>query len=217
MQNLSMSKIVVMAMIVLAQCTAEKGQYTSYNRVETNLKIDIRSLYELNNKSLKNAISLLIMSKNGDIPFDLVEKMSDSIVRTSIRYDFDPLLITSIIYKESEFNPFAISSAGAIGLMQIMPKYFEGKGDNIYDIDTNIRKGVEEISRLRDKYHNYPDVLMAYLAGEGALKNYKRDEISEETAILMDYYSYIILLNYQILSGRYRDYLVSDYSLLSMK
>lgn len=217
MQILSRSKIVITALIILMQCTGGKVQYISYKRVETNLKMDTRSLYELNNKSLKNAISLLIMSKNGDIPFDLVEKMSDSIVRTSIRYDFDPLLITSIIYKESEFNPFARSSAGAIGLMQIMPKYFESKGDNLYDIDTNVRKGVEEISRLRDKYHNYTDVLMAYLAGEGALKNYKRDEISEETATLMNYYSYIVLLNYQILSGRYRNYLVSDYSLLSMK
>jgi len=109
-----------------------------------------------------------------------------------------------VIYKESEYNPFAISDRGARGLMQLLPEYFAYGLEDIYDIDTNIEKGTAELYRLYNKYGNYSDMLMAYLGGEQLLKNYKRKEISEQTAILMEYYSHIILLNYQILSSRFR-------------
>ncbi len=213
-------RFTIAALILLIQCTGGKGPQVSYKRVETNIKSDIRSLYEQNNENFKEAISLLIMSKNGDIPFNLVEKISSSIVEYSLKYDFDPLFITTVIYKESEFNPFALSPVGAAGLMQLLPKYFDANSNNnsnIYDIETNIEKGVSELYRLREKYQNYPDMLMAYLAGETALRNYKKGYISEETAILMNYYSYIIIKSYQILSGRYRHYINNNNDLLSLQ
>jgi|GEM_PF-2246153 len=216
MRYLNNRRLAIFAAIVLFHCSGNNSPNISYQRVDGNFHTNTKSLQEYNNENLRNAISLLIMSKNGDIPFNIIEKISSSIVTYSYRYDFDPLFITTVIYRESEYNPFALSPKGASGLMQVMPKYLHPGDANIFDIDENISAGVAELARLRDKYHNYSDMLMAYLGGEGLLRDYKRGEISEETAILMNYYSYIILLNYQILSSRYRVYINDESSFLSM-
>ena len=60
------------------------------------------------------------------------------------RSGLEPELVLSLINVESNFDRFAISSAGARGLMQIMPFWLEELGrpeDNLFDIDTNLRFG----------------------------------------------------------------------------
>lgn len=60
------------------------------------------------------------------------------------RAGLDPELVLALIQVESNFDRFAISSAGARGLMQIMPFWLDeiGRpGDNLFDIDTNLRFG----------------------------------------------------------------------------
>ncbi|MCX7944275.1 MAG: lytic transglycosylase domain-containing protein [Deltaproteobacteria bacterium] len=198
------NRYISLAVILFYSCNDFTSERRYFNRTEENFNTNIKSLEEQNNDNLRRSISLLIMSKNGEIPYTLVEKISDSIISTSLKYNFDPILITTIIYKESEYNPFSVSPKGAVGLMQLIPRYFQDEKINIFDIDTNIDRGTAELSRLRDKYGNYIDMLMAYLGGETLLKNYKKGDIPEETAILMNYYASMILLNYQILSARFR-------------
>lgn len=56
----------------------------------------------------------------------------------------DPGLVLALIQVESNFDAFAISSAGARGLMQIMPFWKKEIGraeDNLFDVDTNLRYG----------------------------------------------------------------------------
>ena len=60
------------------------------------------------------------------------------------RAKLQPELVLALINVESNFDRFAISSAGAQGLMQIMPFWVEEIGrpnDNLFDIDTNLRYG----------------------------------------------------------------------------
>jgi len=60
------------------------------------------------------------------------------------RANLDPQLVLSLIQVESNFDRFAISSAGAQGLMQIMPFWLDEIGkpeDNLFDIATNLRFG----------------------------------------------------------------------------
>jgi len=60
------------------------------------------------------------------------------------RAKLDPELVLALINVESNFDRFAISSAGAQGLMQIMPFWLEEIGrpdDNLFDIATNLRFG----------------------------------------------------------------------------
>lgn len=54
-------------------------------------------------------------------------------------FDLDPALIYAVMQEESGGNPNAVSSAGAIGLMQVMP--FNAPNDNLYDPQTNINDG----------------------------------------------------------------------------
>lgn len=65
------------------------------------------------------------------------------------RADLDPQLVLALITVESNFDRFAISSAGARGLMQIMPFWVDEIGkpdDNLFDIDTNLRFGCTILS-----------------------------------------------------------------------
>jgi soluble lytic murein transglycosylase-like protein len=60
------------------------------------------------------------------------------------RAELPPELILAVIDTESNFDPYAISVAGAIGLMQIMPFWLDEIGrpkDNLLHVDTNLRYG----------------------------------------------------------------------------
>lgn len=59
-------------------------------------------------------------------------------------FDLNPQLVLSVIDVESRFDRFAVSKAGARGLMQVMPFWREEIGepsDNLFDVDTNLRYG----------------------------------------------------------------------------
>ena len=70
------------------------------------------------------------------------------------RVELPPELILAVIEVESNFDPYAISVAGAIGLMQIMPFWLEEIGrpdDNLLHIDTNLRYGCTILRFYYDK------------------------------------------------------------------
>jgi len=65
------------------------------------------------------------------------------------RAGLDPELVLALITVESNFDRFAISSAGAQGMMQIMPFWLDEIGDtddNLFDIATNLRFGCTILS-----------------------------------------------------------------------
>lgn len=69
-----------------------------------------------------------------------IEDIYNAIIKSSKEFDIDPQLIATIIKHESGFDQFAKSSAGAIGLMQLMPGTADSMGvEDIYDIFDNIR------------------------------------------------------------------------------
>ena len=70
------------------------------------------------------------------------------------RARIEPELVLSVIQVESNFNPYAISSAGAIGLMQVMPFWLKeiGKpGDSLFSLRTNLRYGCTILRFYLDK------------------------------------------------------------------
>lgn len=69
--------------------------------------------------------------------------------REATKVGLDPLLVLALINVESDFDHFAISSAGARGLMQVMPFWKDEIGkpdDNLHDIDTNLKYGCAILS-----------------------------------------------------------------------
>jgi soluble lytic murein transglycosylase-like protein len=92
--------------------------------------------------------------------------------RAARAHRVDPLLIKAIIKTESNFDPYAVSSQGAKGLMQLMP----GTARDLhvtdpFDAGQNIYGGTEYIRRLLDSYQgNLRLSLAAYNAGPGRVK-----------------------------------------------
>lgn len=90
------------------------------------------------------------------------------------QYDVDPLLVHAVIQVESAYNPYAISHAGAQGLMQLMPATARSLGvKNSFDVEENIRAGVRHLKDLKDTYKDDRLALAAYNAGAGAVDKYR--------------------------------------------
>ena len=99
----------------------------------------------------------------------------------------DPYYVLAIMRCESSFDPEAVSSAGAIGLMQIMPDTGEWIAhklelddvydqDQLYDPDTNIHFGCWYLSFLTDRFKgDRKQMTAAYNAGHGAVENWLED------------------------------------------
>jgi soluble lytic murein transglycosylase-like protein len=87
------------------------------------------------------------------------------------RASLEPELILAVINVESNFDRFAISSAGAQGLMQIMPFWLDEIGqpdDNLMDIRTNIRFGCTILSHyLKREKGNMRRALARYNGSVG--------------------------------------------------
>ena len=101
----------------------------------------------------------------------------DNYIRAASRkHGVDPALVKAVIQVESNYNPTAISSAGARGLMQLMPgtaaRYDLGMSDLMVP-KRNIDAGVQHLAYLKTLFPNNMDyVLAAYNAGENNVVRY---------------------------------------------
>ena len=97
-------------------------------------------------------------------------KYEDVVVKEAERLGIDPNLALHVLYKETGNlkNPeTAKSPAGAIGVMQLMPKTAKGLGVNPLNPEENIRGGVTYLKQMYDKYQDPTLALAAYNAGPG--------------------------------------------------
>ncbi len=92
--------------------------------------------------------------------------------RTSQRVGLDRRLAHALVRAESNYEPFAISPKGAMGLTQIMPVIVrEYRLDDPFDPESNLEAGFRHLRRLMGRYE-VRRALAAYNAGEGAVARY---------------------------------------------
>lgn len=130
-------------------------------------------------------LSFLLLFSQAALQGIYPRKYSHTVEYYSSKYDIPPEIVYAVIKTESNFNPVAVSSAGAVGLMQIMPSTFEWlcvlmneKHDvsALYDPEINIRFGVFYLRYLYDYYGSYETAFAAYNAGMGNVSKWLASE-----------------------------------------
>lgn len=113
--------------------------------------------------------------KNYSSPSQYTSGNIDALIKTyASRYMLDENLILAVIRVESNFNPNAVSRAGASGLMQLMPATAAEMGvTSIFDPAQNIAGGTQYLSKMLGIFGNDLSLaLAAYNAGPEAVKKY---------------------------------------------
>ena len=122
-------------------------------------------------------------------------KYTEYVERYAEEYKVPPVICYAVIKTESGFDSAAKSSAGAIGLMQIMPETFaylcDISGDKyetgmLYDPETNIRFGVYYLSRLYDRFGVWDTVFAAYNCGPSRVDTWIQEGKTDENGKLTE-------------------------------
>ncbi|MCI8612033.1 MAG: lytic transglycosylase domain-containing protein [Clostridiales bacterium] len=101
------------------------------------------------------------------------------------QYGVPEAVVYAVIKTESSFSSGAVSDAGAVGLMQIMPDTFNWlmtmtkeslEEGMLYDPATNIKYGTYYLSYLYLRYNSWDEVFAAYNAGHGNVDEWLEDE-----------------------------------------
>lgn len=165
-------------------------QQLNHNKKNSNLKKDNNINHDDLNKINDNSNNSQITQINQLYDFIKLENYivnkyknisntdARNIVKTSYQYaqkrNLEHTLVLAIIEGESNFNKSIKSSANAVGLMQVIPKYHQEtikkavnentttKSNSIYDIENNIASGTNIIRQYINKYKNIPRALQAY-------------------------------------------------------
>jgi len=100
--------------------------------------------------------------------------IDDAVEQIAAEHSLPPQLIHSVIKVESNYNRYAVSSKGALGLMQLIPSTARRFGvSDVFNPVENIQGGARYLKYLLDLYNNdYALALAAYNAGEGAVAKY---------------------------------------------
>ena len=118
---------------------------------------------------------------------ELRAKLAEAVVSEAARAGYDPLLVLALVSVESSFRPHVSSERGAYGLMQLKPSTFAfiagrepdiGEGAAVSeDPVIDVRLAVRYFRWLENRFHRREEALMAYNAGPGRMRHYKRTRI----------------------------------------
>ena len=139
--------------------------------------------------SLVNKVSFLPYRDRGSsnssyFSKGIKSKYDELIITLANQHGVEPALVKAVIHIESAFRPDAVSRAGAMGLMQLMPATARSYdlNNNFFEPRKNMNAGIAHLKYLMDRYDDNTTLsLAAYNAGEGAVARYDGIPPYEET------------------------------------
>jgi soluble lytic murein transglycosylase-like protein len=132
----------------------------------------VRSLARPGRSSPEKAAPQIELPASVEAAPPALATMVDNIAQ---RHEVDRDLVHSMIRVESNYNPFAVSNKGALGLMQLVPSTARRFGvADVFDPAQNVEGGVRYLKYLLDLYEgDHRLALAAYNAGEGTVERYR--------------------------------------------
>lgn len=113
------------------------------------------------------------MESRGAVGLNISGDTNSLIKEAAARYQVDPRLVAAVAQTESGGNQEAVSPAGAVGVMQLMPETAAGLGINPYDKRQNIEGGAKYLRQMMDTFGgDVQKAVAAYNAGPQAVKEY---------------------------------------------
>jgi len=133
---------------------------------------------------LEHQIAQVLSQYETGLKKDRLLRVPEKIVKESLKYGYDPLLLTAIIITESSFYNWAQSNQGALGLMQVRPATgkavareismkWKGK-PTLYDPEANIALGAYYLNKMILRFGDLGLALEAYNQGPSQLSRYLR-------------------------------------------
>lgn len=194
MRNLCLA-VAVAALLLAAEgasapiCTATAGGSPSAEVTELRKQVATRDAEVARLRAAVEAIEVeghhRIARESGvwdavassELPHRQQYRIATAIVREATRNRLDPLLVVAVIRTESSFDSYAVSSVGAMGLMQVMPDTGKwllqrkgaklGRRSNLFDPELNIEVGTAYLADLIARFGSVEKALVAYNAGPG--------------------------------------------------
>lgn len=194
-------KALTLAISIIVLTITVSGIYDIYNRKINNLKAQIEHredlldfkelahaeeieglkeeydecLQKVQDPSKRNRLDMkeYIMARYPNVPKELAELVAVKTDELTKKHNMDFSLVVGLMEVESAYNPFAVSSVGARGLLQVMPsvwgKKFEIKhASDLHDIELNISTGIQVLKHYIDKNEgNVTKALQNYNGSSG--------------------------------------------------
>lgn len=147
-----------------------------FTNVPTNRKFKLFMRDFKKDRRLRTNFRLAACHRNPELYDPIITSLASE-------YGVDKSLVKAVIHAESGYNPNAVSSKGAQGLMQLMPKTAQGLNvSNSFDPKENIRGGVRYLRFLLDTFNGDVSLaLAAYNAGLSKVSQYGGIPPYEET------------------------------------
>ena len=131
-------------------------------------------------------------------------RYEEIVVGHAQNYDLEPHLLAAVIYQESKFDADAVSSSGAVGLMQLLPETAQGIADrtggtgwherDLVDPELNVRYGSWYLRHLLDKYGDEELALAAYNAGQTNVDRWREEGVGIQFAETRHYVERVLEL-----------------------
>jgi soluble lytic murein transglycosylase-like protein len=119
-----------------------------------------------------------------DIDHAQIDRILSAVACSAERFDVDPVMILAVIHVESRFDSRAVSSKGAMGLMQLVPGTARAVAsqleidwsdeEQLFDPELNILLGTRYLRSMLDRFEDPDTALAAYNAGPTRVSRLQR-------------------------------------------
>ncbi len=175
------NKVILGHLVTLASVHERLGQSEEAARVMSSVAVqaggelgsDASLAYEKRFQELIGETLPLAFKPPSEVHVSSEDRIDRLITRSAARHQVDRALVKAVVAAESNFDANAVSSAGAMGLMQLMPATAEEMGVNSpFKPSENIAGGTRYLRSMLDRYQDVKHALAAYNAGPRAVDRY---------------------------------------------